>query len=139
MFDIGFLELIVVAVVALLVFGPERLPRVARDAGRWVGRARRMVSQFSSEMERQIELEDLREKLRQHGGSVDIESDVRKIEATVNDALSEALPPHTGEYEPLPRSEPDLPPVVAIISPEPAEKALASTPDAQPDERKQNS
>lgn len=139
MFDIGFLELIVVAVVALLVFGPERLPRVARDAGRWVGRARRMVSQFSSEMERQIELEDLREKLRQHGGSVDIESDVRKIEATVNDALSEALPPHTGEYEPLPRSEPDLPPVVAVISPEPAGKATAPTPDAQSDERKQNS
>lgn len=139
MFDIGFLELVVVAVVALLVFGPERLPRVARDAGRWVGRARRMVNQFSSEMQRQVELEELREQLRQHGGSLDIESDVRKIDATVKDALSEALPPHSGEYEPLPRSEPDLPPVVAIISPEPAEITSASTPDAQPDERKQNS
>ncbi len=139
MFDIGFLELVVVAVVALLVFGPERLPRVARDAGRWVGRARRMVSQFSSEMERQVELEDLREQLRQHGGSLDIESDVRKIETTVKDALSEALPPHSGEYEPLPRNEPDLPSVVTINSTETAEKTSASTPDAQPDEHKKNS
>ena len=63
------------------------------------------------------ELEDLREKLRQHGGSFDLESDVRKIEATVKDALSEALPPHSGEYEPLPRSEPDLPPAVAAFFP----------------------
>lgn len=139
MFDIGFLELVVVAVVALLVFGPERLPKVARDAGRWVGRARRMVNQFSSEMERQIELEELREKLRQHGGSLDIEGDVRKIEATVKDALGDVMPPHSGEFEPLPRSEPDLPPAVASYLPEHADNATTSTPDSYSDERKQSS
>ena len=138
MFDIGFLELVVVAVVALLVLGPERLPKAAVQAGRWMGRARRMVSQFSSEMERQIELEELREKLRQHGGSVDIESDVRKIDATIKDALSEALPPHSGEFEPLPRSEPDLPPAASDV-PQRSDTPSAETPDSRPDERKQSS
>src|SRR3990167_8368210 len=138
MFDIGFLELVVVAVVALLVLGPERLPKAAVQAGRWMGRARRMVSQFSSEMERQIELEELREKLRQHGGSVDIESDVRKIDATIKDALSEALPPHSGEFEPLPRSEPDLPPAASDV-PQRPDTPSAETPDSRPDERKQSS
>lgn len=139
MFDIGFLELVVVAVVALLVLGPERLPKAAVQAGRWMGRARRMVNQFSSEMERQIELEELREKLRKHGGSLDIEGDVRKIEATVKDALDDVMPPHSGEFEPLPRSEPDLPPSVAACIPEHTEKPSAPTPDAQTDERKQSS
>ena len=50
MFDIGFLELLICGVIALLVLGPERLPTAARAAGRWIGGARRMVSQFTSEL-----------------------------------------------------------------------------------------
>ena len=44
MFDIGFLEIVIIAAIALIVLGPERLPRAARTAGMWVGRARSMVS-----------------------------------------------------------------------------------------------
>ena len=54
MFDIGFLELIVIGVVALLVVGPERLPRVARTAGLWLGRGRRMLSSVKAEELKQI-------------------------------------------------------------------------------------
>jgi len=64
MFDIGFFELCVIGVVALLVLGPERLPRAARTAGMWVGRAKRMVSQVKRDIDeeiRQEELQDLRE------------------------------------------------------------------------------
>ncbi len=64
MFDIGFFELCVIAVVALLVLGPERLPRAARTAGMWVGRAKRMVSQVKRDIDdelRQEELQELRE------------------------------------------------------------------------------
>ncbi len=104
MFDIGFIELVVVGIIALLVLGPERLPKAARTAGKWVGRARRMVSQFTSELDRQIELEELREKLKQQGGSLDIEKDVQQIHRTVQDALNEV-----DEYEPLPRKDPDQP------------------------------
>ena len=47
MFDIGFLELLICGVIALLVLGPERLPTAARAAGRWIGGARRMVYNVS--------------------------------------------------------------------------------------------
>lgn len=63
MFDIGALELIVIAVVALLVVGPERLPRVARTAGRWLGRARRALLSVKAEIDREIKAEELRELL----------------------------------------------------------------------------
>jgi len=57
MFDIGFAELLVIAVVALLVIGPERLPRVARTAGMWVGRARRFVSTVKADIDRELAAE----------------------------------------------------------------------------------
>ncbi|NBS94035.1 MAG: twin-arginine translocase subunit TatB, partial [Betaproteobacteria bacterium] len=59
MFDIGFGELVVIGVVALLVLGPERLPRVARDVGRWIGRARRYVERMREEIDREVELTEL--------------------------------------------------------------------------------
>lgn len=64
MFDIGFFELCIIGVVALLVLGPERLPRAARTAGMWLGRAKRMVSQVKRDIDdelRQEELHELRE------------------------------------------------------------------------------
>jgi sec-independent protein translocase protein TatB len=54
MFDIGFWELVVIGVVALLVIGPERLPAVARTAGVWVGRARRFISTVQSDIHQEI-------------------------------------------------------------------------------------
>ena len=89
MFDIGFLELFIVAIISLLVLGPERLPVAARAAGRWVGKARRMVQQFSQEVDRQIEIEELRQQLKQQGESLDIEDDANKIHQTVTQALNE--------------------------------------------------
>ncbi|MBS8240263.1 twin-arginine translocase subunit TatB [Marinobacter lipolyticus] len=79
MFDIGFLELLICGVIALLVLGPERLPTAARAAGRWVGGARRMVSQFTTELDRQLKAEELREQLRKAGdiGLDDVEKSVR--------------------------------------------------------------
>jgi len=59
MFDIGFFELCVIGVVALLVLGPERLPRAARTAGLWVGRAKRMVSQVKRDIDEEIRQEEL--------------------------------------------------------------------------------
>ena len=60
MFDIGVSELMVVAVVALLVIGPERLPRVARTAGHLMGRLQRYVSDVKADISREMELDELR-------------------------------------------------------------------------------
>lgn len=64
MFDIGFLELMVVAVLGLLVLGPERLPKAARTVGLFVGRIRRTLNNIQEDLERQVRTEELREKLK---------------------------------------------------------------------------
>ena len=64
MFDVGFSELILIAVVALVVIGPERLPKVARTAGALIGRMQRYVANVKSEVEREMQFEDLK-KLQQ--------------------------------------------------------------------------
>jgi sec-independent protein translocase protein TatB len=119
MFDIGFLELLLVGIIGLIILGPERLPIAARTLGKWVGRARRLVSQFSREIDKEIEIEELKTELKKQGKSLDINKDVRQIHETVSQALKEAeqdsdkvadkeLIQHSGEYEPLPRKEPDM-------------------------------
>ncbi len=63
MFDVGFWELILVGVVALIVVGPERLPELARTAGRWLGAARRMAATFKADLEREVRAEELKKIL----------------------------------------------------------------------------
>ncbi|MBK1717110.1 Sec-independent protein translocase protein TatB [Thiocystis violacea] len=63
MFDVGFQELILVAIVALVVIGPERLPKVARIAGKWVGHARRTLASVKQEIDRELKTEELRKVL----------------------------------------------------------------------------
>lgn len=60
MFDIGFSELIVIALVALIVIGPERLPRVARTVGALLGRAQRYVNDVKSDIQREVDLGELK-------------------------------------------------------------------------------
>ena len=64
MFDVGFSELVLIAVVAMIVIGPERLPKVARTAGALLGRMQRYVNNVKSEVEREMQFEDLK-KLHQ--------------------------------------------------------------------------
>jgi sec-independent protein translocase protein TatB len=61
MFDIGFWELAVLAIVALLVVGPERLPQLARDAGRWIRGVRRFITETRHEIERELETDAARD------------------------------------------------------------------------------
>lgn len=60
MFDFGFTEMLLIGAVALLVLGPERLPKAARALGEWVGRMQRYVNDVKSDINREIELTELR-------------------------------------------------------------------------------
>lgn len=69
MFDIGFWELSIIAVVALLVIGPEKLPRAARTTGKWFGRARRFVRSVKTEIDRELAAEELQKTLTKQADS----------------------------------------------------------------------
>lgn len=84
MFDIGFTELMVIGLVALIVIGPERLPRVARTVGHLVGRLQRYVADVKSDINREMELEELR-KMRDS-----MQQAATEIETSVNTELSKA-------------------------------------------------
>jgi sec-independent protein translocase protein TatB len=83
MFDISFTEMLIVAVAALVVIGPERLPRVARQAGEWVTKMRRYVDDVKSDFNRQIELSELRDLKK------NVEDAARSIEGSVGGAVTD--------------------------------------------------
>jgi sec-independent protein translocase protein TatB len=78
MFDIGFSELIVIGVVALVVIGPERLPKVARTAGVLLGRLQRYVSDVKADISREMQLDELK-KLR-----ADVQESARNFERSIS-------------------------------------------------------
>jgi len=81
MFDVGFSELLVIAVVALLVLGPERLPKAARFAGLWVRRARAQWHSVRAELERDLAAEELQRSLRETGAAMREAQDALRAEA----------------------------------------------------------
>lgn len=74
MFDIGFWELLLVAVVALVVIGPERLPKAARIAGLWLGRARRTLASVKGEIDRELKAQELKEILERQARANPLDS-----------------------------------------------------------------
>lgn len=83
MFDIGFWELALIGVVALLVIGPERLPGVARSAGLWIGRMRRFVSSVKADIDKEIKAEELKRVMNQQAQSVGIHEIVEETRSSV--------------------------------------------------------
>ena len=85
MFDIGFPELVLIAVVGLLVIGPERLPETLRTLGLWLGRMRRSFAKVKNEIEKEIGMDEVRRQL--HNESV--MEEMKRIEAEVNATADE--------------------------------------------------
>ena len=81
MFDIGFSEIVVIAVVALVVLGPEKLPKTARTLGHLFGRLQRYVNDVKSDIKREIDLEELR-KLQQNVQATAKEFETSMVSAT---------------------------------------------------------
>ncbi len=99
MFDVSFTELMVIGVVALIVVGPERLPKVARTLGHLLGRAQRYVADVKSDIRREIELDELRrlkiemdEAARAvHGGLSDAQASLRPSAEALRDGLDQTV------------------------------------------------
>jgi sec-independent protein translocase protein TatB len=117
MFDIGFSELVVIAVVALIVIGPERLPRAARTMGHLFGRLQRYVNDVKSDINREMELDELRKLQQQVQGAAreietsmstaarDLESGVRDVETQLSEHADDA--PSPSSLPPLAEPVPD--------------------------------
>ena len=94
MFDVGFSELVVIGIVALVVIGPERLPRVARTAGVLFGRLQRYVAQVKADIGREIEMSDLKQAKQEFESAArsfkaEVEAKGAEVEREIRDAQSQ--------------------------------------------------
>ena len=91
MFDIGFFELCLIGIIALLVIGPEKLPRVARTVGLWVGKAQGLVKTVKYEIDEQLRTEELKQSMQQATNSVkgQVSETIEDVEASFNDLRDE--------------------------------------------------
>jgi sec-independent protein translocase protein TatB len=126
MFDIGFSELLVIALVALIVIGPERLPKVARTVGHLFGRMQRYVNDVKADISREMELDELKKV------QSSMEDAARSFQSSVSKEVSET----ESEFNKLaqaaqPAPEPDSP------SPDPATKPASQQLDLALDANQQ--
>lgn len=88
MFDIGFFELLLIGLVALLVVGPERLPKVARTAGLWIGKGRRFISSVKADIEQEIKADELKRILEEQKRNNPMHEIMEDTRRTVEDLKS---------------------------------------------------
>ena len=120
MFDIGFSELLVIAVVALIVIGPQRLPKVARTLGHLFGRMQRYVNDVKSDIAREIELDELKK----------IQSSMEDTARTMRDSVNREVSETESEFKKLAESaQPKIDPYDnPFADPPPAVPETAATP-----------
>jgi sec-independent protein translocase protein TatB len=94
MFDVSFGELMVIAIVALVVIGPEKMPKVARTLGALMGRAQRYVNSVKADVERELQAQDIQKihsefkQAVEHTGQ-DVRQAVNQVSAPLNEAAQE--------------------------------------------------
>lgn len=105
MFDIGFSELIVIGIVALVVIGPERLPKVARTLGHLLGRAQRYVNDVKADINREMQLDELKKLQSEMAESArSLEDSVRKEYDSARTAVESPAQAAVAELEATARS-----------------------------------
>lgn len=146
MFDVSFTELMVIGVIALIVIGPERLPKVARTVGHLLGRAQRYVNDVKSDIRREIELDELRKfKSEMENAAQTVQTSMRETGESLREPaqalrqeLDDAARAATGaislQPEPSAAATPAIaPPATENLSTEPlavsAEPAAVAIPD----------
>lgn len=138
MFDVGFSELLLLAIVALVVLGPEKLPHAARVAGAWVARIRRTISTVQSEIEREVAAQEVKaqfeRQFREMGGQdlvKDLQAERQALEGSLAEAQQSLAPPPLAPAmgAVVPRIEPI---VVTAPAQTPAEPPAAWSPEPPP-------
>ncbi len=132
MFDIGFWEMTLIALVALVVLGPERLPRAARTVGLWVNRARRMLGEVKADIDREIRNAEIKEmksiKKDIEGVSRDLNDKVRGA-AKAGDKVKEDLDIAGAISDSAPTAGRQAESTSATQAPRPAESASSEADD----------
>ena len=115
MFDVGFVELLVIGVVALLVLGPERLPAAARTVGSVLRRARSSWNTLRGEFERELAADEIKRSIGDTARQLDIGADLRKATQGLGDAVTGPLatPPEPAASAPAVAADPPASPAPA--------------------------
>jgi sec-independent protein translocase protein TatB len=141
MFDVSFSELMVIGVIALIVIGPERLPKVARTVGHLLGRAQRYVNDVKSDIRREIELDDLRKfKSEMEDAAQSVHTSLRDVGTSLQEPaqalrqeLEDAAKAATGAVSAHGEPAPAAPLPLAVPDPAaPVPSSAAATPPAAP-------
>jgi sec-independent protein translocase protein TatB len=123
MLDFGFSEIVLTSAIALIVLGPEKLPKVARQVGNWMGRARAMARQLTDQLEREVNAEDLMRQTRKSAGTTPA-SATHSATAQVGAARAPAAQTDSLSGAPVSFDTSHMPPAVA------AEESASTTPPA---------
>ncbi|HEX4151277.1 MAG TPA: Sec-independent protein translocase protein TatB [Steroidobacteraceae bacterium] len=133
MLDFGFSEILLTSAIALVVLGPERLPKVARQMGNWMGRARLMARQLSEQLEREVNAEELlREQMK-----TPLRPDPPSLMAPVSEPAAAPLDDAAAQAEPAPAPAAAPPPLpdghaTTPAAMHPPTPATATTADPHP-------
>lgn len=110
MFDIGFSELVLVGIIALLVIGPEKLPHTLRMVAAYTGRIKRAINDLKYELEKEVEVQEVKQRLQNEINSSgltqlkqNLETDIQSVQ---NSALATKAPPTETEAPSVPATDP---------------------------------
>jgi sec-independent protein translocase protein TatB len=152
MFDVGWSELLVIVVVALIAIGPKELPAVLRTVGQWTGKIRRMAAEFQGQFQealREVEMADLQKQVKEVHENLTAPFDPLTMGEPAAKPASEVLPSQTTDQSAMtdqsvaaPPASPDAtaievpaPGAAPVAAPSPDEKAAPVTPSDQGDRR----
>jgi len=90
MFDVGLSELLLLAVIALVVLGPEKLPHAARMTGAWVGRIRRMIISVQADIENEVAAAEMRERIKKEMAKANVDLGLNDARQALTSALDDS-------------------------------------------------
>lgn len=130
MFDIGFMEMLLVGLVALVVLGPERLPGAVRTTGLWIGRLKRSFTNIKAEVEREIGADEIRRQLHNER-ILELEKEMQAMKETLTAPVSSIAKPSTESANPV--STESAEPAQPTVSASTVEAPPAPRPDRSPE------